>query len=311
MHGTQRLVRRGSVVLSAAALLAVGLVPGAADAVTTTAGDASAGKCTMDLGSITAGGDHRSQRITANSPPTRTNDRVVVPGLYKTPVRLSSSMFASTPLSDVRIGGHVIIDSTLTRTIYEYTGPIVDTASIRITPVEEGFGDVSAFEESRYRAGTTTRTMGYALHGDGMLSRRTANETGWGWVISGESLGFAPVKAMALISKTLTYDTFLANTKGGALYTIHIPTKQPMKPVVKPVRTRTWQGFEYLLAQKCGNHGTLLLGIDKDTQSAYLYAVGHANGTATVIQNIGKVPGTFTDPVYFRFAPLNDPHVGE
>jgi hypothetical protein len=48
------------------------------------------------------------------------------------------------------------------------------------------------------------------------------------------------------------------------------------------------------------NQGTLLLGIDKDTKSAYLYAVGHANGTATVIQGLGKVPGTFNDPVYFR-----------
>jgi hypothetical protein len=42
-----------------------------------------------------------------------------------------------------------------------------------------------------------------------------------------------------------------------------------------------------------------------------LYAVGHANGTATVIQSIGKVPGTFNDPVYFRFAPILHPHVGE
>ena len=28
---------------------------------------------------------------------------------------------------------------------------------------------------------------------------------------------------MALISETKTYDTFLANTRGGALYTIRIP----------------------------------------------------------------------------------------
>src|SRR5688500_12757944 len=84
MHCKQRLFRRGSVVLSAAALLAVGLLPGAADAVTT-AGDASAGMCGLDLGSVTAGGDHRSQRITAGSPPTRTNNRIVVPKLYDEP----------------------------------------------------------------------------------------------------------------------------------------------------------------------------------------------------------------------------------
>ncbi len=46
----------------------------------------------------------------------------------------------------------------------------------------------------------------------------------------------------------------------------------------------------------------VLLGIDKDTGSGYLYAVGHANGTATVIKGLGKVPGTFTDPVSFKHA---------
>ena len=43
----------------------------------------------------------------------------------------------------------------------------------------------------------------------------------------------------------------------------------------------------------------MLAGIDKDTESAYLYAVGHANGTATVIQGLGKVPATFKAPIYF------------
>jgi hypothetical protein len=37
----------------------------------------------------------------------------------------------------------------------------------------------------------------------------------------------------------------------------------------------------------------------------YLYAVGHANGAATVIQSRGPVPGTFDDPVYFRWVPIS------
>jgi hypothetical protein len=45
----------------------------------------------------------------------------------------------------------------------------------------------------------------------------------------------------------------------------------------------------------------LLLGIDKDTRNGYLYAVSHANGTATVIKGLGKVPTTFTDKTYFRY----------
>lgn len=310
MRSKQRLVRRGSVVLSAAALLVVGLLPGAADAATTTAGDASASMCGLDLGSVTAGGDHRSQRITAGSPPTRTNNRIVVPKLYGEPVRLSTSMFASLLSGDPLIGGHVIIGPNLARSGYAFSSDgTLDTASIRLTPIAGGHEDTVAFEESRYREGTAPRTTGYLLRSDGILVRQ--NSVSGVWWVTGTAPGFGPVKAMVLISKTRTYDTFLANTRGGALYTIHIPTTSPMKPVVKRVRARTWQGFEFLIAQKCGIQGTLLLGIDKDTQSAYLYAVSHANGTATVIKGLGRVPGAFNDPTYFRFTPLVDPLVGE
>jgi hypothetical protein len=222
-------------------------------------------------------------------------------------------MFASPNPGGVYVAGHVIIGATLAYSAYTLVmGRELDPDSIRLERVDGGggYGDFVAFEESRYREGTSVpRTTTYGLRGDGVLFRWTS--TSAGWRITGTASGFAPVKSMALISKTRTYDTFLANTRGGALYTIHIPTASPMKPVVKPVRTRTWQGFEFLIAQKCGVQGTLLLGIDKDTQSAYLYAVGHANGTATVIQGLGKVPGTFNDPVYFRWAAPIDPLFGE
>jgi hypothetical protein len=53
-------------------------------------------------------------------------------------------------------------------------------------------------------------------------------------------------------------------------------------------------------------------GQDKDTKSGYLYAVGHANGTATVIKSLGKVPATFGDPVDFRWSSYYDaPLFGE
>ncbi|WP_203589644.1 hypothetical protein [Streptomyces sp. SID13031] len=225
-------------------------------------------------------------------------------------VRLSGSMFASPDPRGVFVAGHVIIGSTLIYSAYTLVRGELDPDSIHREVDGGEYGDIVAFEESRYREGTSVpRTTIYGLRDDGVLSRWTS--TSGGWRVTGTSPGFAPVKAIALISKTRSYDTFLANTRGGALYTIHIPTTAPMKPVVKRVRTRTWQGFEFLIAQKCGNQGTLLLGIDKDTQSAYLYAVGHANGTATVIQGLGKVPGTFNDPAYFRFAAPIDPLLGE
>jgi hypothetical protein len=111
---------------------------------------------------------------------------------------------------------------------------------------------------------------------------------------------------MTLISQTRTYDTFLANTRGGALYTIHIPNTSPMKPVVKLVRRSTWQVFESLVAQRCGQSGTLVAGIDKDTKTGYLYAIGHGNGLATVIQNRGKIPVTLDDQVFFHWTNDND-----
>jgi hypothetical protein len=162
-------------------------------------------------------------------------------------------------------------------------------------------------EESFYLgASTTGRTNQYGLRNDGVLFR-------WaGWRAAGSYSGFAAVKAMALISETATYDTFLATTRGGALYTIRIPVSSPMKPIVKQVRNSTWQGFEHLIAEKCGAQSTLLTAIDKDSGAAYLYAVGHANGTATVIKGLGKVPGTHKDPVYYlTTAEGNPPLVGE
>jgi hypothetical protein len=235
----------------------------------------------------------------------------VAPDLFHDQVRLSGSMFASPNPGGVYVAGHVIIGATLTYSAYTLVGGReLDPDSIRREVDGGDYGDIVAFEEARYREGTSVpRTKLYGLRADGVLFRWTS--TSGGWSVTGTSSGFASVKSMALISKTRTYDTFLANTRGGALYTIRIPTTSPMKPVVKPVRTRTWQGFEYLIAQKCGTQGTLLLGIDKDTHSAYLYAVGHANGTATVIQGLGKVPGTFNDPAYFRWAAAVDPLVGE
>ena len=170
-----------------------------------------------------------------------------------------------------------------------------------------GWSNFTAVEVSR----TTARTTAYGLRSDGTLFRWSV--IGSGWRSAGSATGFAAVKSMALISKTATYDTFLANTRGGALYTIHIPTAGPMKPIVKTVRTKTWQGFEKLLASKCGNYGTLLVGIDKDTKTAHWYAVGRANGTATVINHVSSAAGRYGAPVYFRWGstPDIDPLNGE
>ncbi|TCC44247.1 hypothetical protein E0H75_35950 [Kribbella capetownensis] len=152
-----------------------------------------------------------------------------------------------------------------------------------------GWGPFVALHEARYApyGGTHYRTNEYGLRNDGVLSRWTATDVD------------------DADQQDATYDTFLADLKGGSLYTIRIPTSAPMKPVVKLVRASTWHGFEAMVAEKCGTQSTLLVGIDKDTGSAYLDAVSHAQGTSTVIRSLRTIPGTFNAPVYFRWATLD------
>lgn len=175
--------------------------------------------------------------------------------------------------------------------------------------IGSGWGAYLAVAASSYRSqvgGPIVRNHRYGLRNDGVLVRWTVDAQHT-WRSAGSYPGFAAVKTMTQISRTSTYDTFLATTRGGALYTIRIPVSSPMKPVVKQVRASTWGAFDYLVAERCGQQSTLLTAIDKDAGTAYLYAVGHANGTATVIRGVGKIPGTFTNPLYYLITPSTTP----
>ncbi|NIK54999.1 hypothetical protein [Kribbella shirazensis] len=275
------------------------LVPGNAQA----AGAATAEACDVWLGSVTAAGAHRSTDVFATTPPT-VQDRqwggVYTPGL----IRLSARQTHEPTPGGVQRSRYVVAGDALYWSVYrtDTNGQLVEPAELR--RIGGGWSAFKLLEVSEYQAlypGKVHRQAAYALRNDGLLFRWTIDNGTWR--AAGSYAGYAAVKSMALIAKTPTYDTFLANTRGGALYTIRIPVGSA-KPVVTPVRTRTWQGFETLSAMGCGRNSTLLLGIDKDTKTAYLYAVGHANGLSTLIQSRGKVPGAFEDPVYFRWAPL-------
>jgi hypothetical protein len=294
-------MKNGSMTMGVlgAAVLVAGLLPG------TAAGAPSAGsaQCQLGLGSVSATGDHQWQDLVATTPPTNRGVAGVIRDLYPDgQVRLSTTMVQEPTPGGLRVRGYVVIGSALYSTAYDSMVP----ESVSLRRIGGGWGPFIAVAESRYvpYRGGFARTNEYGLRNDGVLFRWTRDANGaWGKLASAP--GFSAVKTIVLISKTATYDTFLATTKGGALYTIHIPTTAPMKPVVKKVRGSTWQGFESLVAEKCGSQGTLLVGIDKDTRTAHLYAVGHAAGTATVIRGLGKVPGSFDAPVYFRWATLD------
>ncbi|MEV5960746.1 hypothetical protein AB0L70_03225 [Kribbella sp. NPDC051952] len=285
------------LVAGVVALAGAALAPAAQATGTTTAGATAA--CTTRVGSVTAAGGHSAADVIAGTPPTMTKPGVE-PGVYPPgKVRVSTQFIAEPNVAGVDRYGYVIEGDSL---YYHFYNPSVTDPVLK--RVGGGWTNFTALEISSYTQAKPYHTFAYGLRSDGTLFRWSL---GSGWKAAGSATGFASVKSIALISKTGTYDTFLANTRGGALYTIRIPVSAPMKPIVKQVRAKTWQGFEKLIVEKCGKSGgTMVVGIDEDTNSGYAYAFGHANGTATVINGLGKVNGTFADDVYFRWGVVSD-----
>jgi hypothetical protein len=289
-------LRTTLTLLAAAGLAAAGATTAGAAPASSTA------SCGLSLGSVTAGGDQTLQRLTASTPPAA-GARSVVPNVYSDgAVRMIGSLVnEATPTGSSRHGRVVLGD-----TMYQHWLELDKAGKVTSSELARIGGGWSKFvdhETSMFNDDPThPRTYEYGLRSDGVLFRWVVGGDGR-WKAYGSAPGFASVKSMTLISKTAAYDTFLANTRGGALYTIRIPVNSQMRPIVTKVRSATWQGFESLVAGQCGNYGTVVVGIDKDTKSAYLYTFGHADGTKTSITGHGKVPGTFADPSYFRWAP--------
>ncbi|MEV5963415.1 hypothetical protein AB0L70_16710 [Kribbella sp. NPDC051952] len=246
--------------------------------------------CTTTVGSITSGGDLGTAAITASAPITAKQSvgtHLFTPGIAKAGGSWSTSVEPTGSITS----GMVILNNTLYSAYYTDEPGLPPTG---LSTTATGMGDYTWVETS-YHKGATHWGI-YGLRNDGVLYRWPDNS----FAKVARYPGFSAVKTMALITQTNTYDTFLANARGGALYTIRIYADPALKPVVTKIRTSTWQTFESLVAEKCGTQSTLLTAIDKETGSAYLYAVGHANGASTVIQGLGKVPGTYKDPIYYR-----------
>ncbi|HZX02379.1 hypothetical protein [Kribbella sp.] len=280
------LTRTSAVAASAALLGALTVAAPSATAATTAA-------CTMSVGSITAGGDIGYSNITAGSPVTAkqgTGVHMFTPGITK----LSTTWVQGPKTASGQLtSGEVMLNTSLYQAWYG-----TDKNGKAVTGFSNSGKNYQGYtyeETSSYRAdGLIADT--YRLRGDGALYRFEWHWTDFPYTTNTRFNGFSAVKTMTLISETPTYDTFLANTRGGALYTIHIPRAAGKQPIVKKIRTSTWQTFESLVAERCGTQSTLLTAIDKNTGTAYLYAVSHG---ATVIKSLGKIPGTYKDPVYY------------
>ncbi|GAA1680965.1 hypothetical protein GCM10009745_26400 [Kribbella yunnanensis] len=262
---------------------------------------APAAACKASLASINSAGDWNVTDVDGTKPPTSASGTPVHLFPAGTAKIASRWNWGPDPAGS-SYTGFVVLGSTLNQSVYSYS-ETTGQWDHRLTKIADGWDKFTMVEESFV---SSTRNARYGLRNDGVLFRWTS---GWNTVASAP--GFAGVKAMTLISQTASYDTFLATTKAGVLQTIRIPTTAPLKPVVKTVRGSTWQGFETLVADKCGT-GTLLTAIDRDTNSAYVYSIGHATGTTTPITNLGKLSTSFADPVYSRFSTDDDlPLAGE
>ncbi|MEV6417034.1 hypothetical protein [Kribbella sp. NPDC051718] len=299
----RKLFRTGLALAGAAALTTAALAAPAQAKTTSATGTTAA--CVLSAGSATLTGAQTTSSV-GGTPPVKTQV-VTTHDVYDHPTKLqfTSGYIREPNISGADISGWMVQDGSLYWNSFatDGTGEIDPSTPNNVEWIGGGWAGYKLLETSVYIAGSTQRHTAYGLRSDGTLYRWNTGST---WRSTGSTAGFGSVKSMALIGKTATYDTFLANLSGGALYTIKIPTAVPMKPVVTKVRPSGWGGFEKLIANKCGVSGTLLLGIDKDGKAGYTYAISHANGAATVIQNLGKVNGSFPDAVNFRWGPVSD-----
>jgi hypothetical protein len=294
---------RGTAGVLGGLLVAAAFAPGQASAAPSTATSVTGG-CALEVASVNASGDQHVQRLTS-APPSQVRDSAGPLNLYPDGKALLAGAMDYIPLPS---GGelrrsYTVIGQEMFNASYQTSasGGLLN-GTFKKTKVGGGWyvgpgSNNRYFEQSTYSEPGFQRYNTYYLSGDNIYRWTTGN----GWQNKTYFEGFGGVKTMTLISQAKTYDTFLANGRGGALWTIRIPVKGA--PIVKKVRTATWQVFETLIAEKCGSQSTLLLGIDQDTKTGYLYAVSHATGATTVIKGLGKVPATFASQTYSRHFP--------
>jgi len=296
---TKNMLKRVAAVAGSAVLLG-GLA-------VTSAGTATAAPlaaCEGNVFSVDGSGAWKTSTVTGTNPPSIVHG-TPQPLFPAGSVKLASHWNWGPDVAGSTYNGYLVQGISLYQTYYTYSES-TQQWDLRQTKIADGWDKFTMIEESYAGSTPTARNARYGLRNDGKLFRWTN-----GFQTVASKPGFTNIKAMALISQTATYDTFLATTTTGVLETIHIPATAPLNPVIKTVRGSTWQGFETLVATKCGT-GTLLTAIDKDTKSAYVYSIGHATGTTTPITSLGKLPGTFDDALYSRSSTDNDlPLAGE
>jgi hypothetical protein len=196
--------------------------------------------------------------------------------------------------------------------LYRHTTYIPETTAPVSTfkKVGTGWTSFKSIATSNYSVAQPRHAYLYGLNTNGSLYRYAI--VGTGFKALGSFAGFRGFKAMTVISESATYDTLLMTTNAGALYTIRIPVTASAKPVVKLIRSSGFSAYESLAVQGCGTRGgSLVVGVDNDTDSGYQYAFSKANGTATAITSYGKIPAVFDAINVVSFTTHYDQLVGE
>ncbi|GAA4120209.1 hypothetical protein GCM10022415_21460 [Knoellia locipacati] len=309
---SKRVHRSGAAAAAVAVVVAAlvassGATPAAAAAApttTTTTTRTTAGRCGVAVGAINASGDHLNRVLLGTSPPTGFAPTTAMRDLYPDGATTMATRANTWPSADparYRVFQWVVLGDVLFRAEYQTTDSgTPDPGEPRLTRMGGGWSAMRAMEVTGYAFEPPETTHLYALGKDGVLSRW--RRSGTGWTARQGSPGFRSVRSMVVVQHGAASDTLLMNTTGGALYSVRIPTTTPMAPVVQQVRARSWQGFEAMVAEPCGRHGTLLAGIDRDTGANHLYAVGSLSGPTTAVQGLGRAAGTFGDGVLFTWS---------
>ena len=301
---SKRVHRAGAAVAAIAVMAAVLVEAHAAAAAEAAAGTTTAGRCGVAIGAIDASGDHLNRVLLGTSPPTGFAPTTVMRDVYADGAATMAARANTWPSADplrYRVFQWVVLGDVLFHAGYQTTDSgTTDAGDPQLRRTGSGWRAMRALEVTGNAFEPPRTTHLYALGKDGAFYRW--RQSGGGWTAKQRSPGFRSVRSMVLVQHDAASDTFLMNTTGGALYSVRIPTTSPMAPVVQQVRARSWQGFDAMVAEPCGRHGTLLAGIDRDTGANHLYAVGALSGPSTVVQGLGRAPGTFGDGVLFTWS---------
>jgi hypothetical protein len=271
---------------------------------------AVAAACRMEVGGITAAGINSGYGITATKPLTISDFTTFK--LFG--ARTSSTWYAwLTPKKITYYAGFVLQGANLYAGAETYTKGIENPPTTSSKLLGGGWGGFTALTSSNYYVSGTTRPhlFLYGLHTNGSLYRYSVNGPTGPVSSYGSAAGYGSFKTITVISETLGYDTLLATTKAGALWTIHVPVTAPLKGTLKAVRTTGFKQYDKLVASRCGS-STLLTGFDNTAKTLTVYAMSKANGSKTIVNTIGSAPATHNTLVHFLYTGSASPSlIGE